>query len=235
MHHTPTSRSGEYKERGDYHRVLDTRWPYYPVYVEKMRFVERFLRERGRGKKILDVGCGEGILVERFRAEGYDISGLDKHYESAHVRKGDIIASGITDGHVDAILCLDMLEHLSYAEQEQAIAEMHRILAPGGTLLVTVPNLAHIASRVSFLFLGKLLRTSDVSRHVGDRPIGEYLGLLGPFFDIEKRKGFFPTLPFISVLTLAMPSRVVWLHRLYNALIGYPNWCFLNAIIAQKK
>ena len=41
--------------------------------------------------KILDVGCGEGVLVEKYRKEGYSIFGIDIDYSSEHVMKNDII------------------------------------------------------------------------------------------------------------------------------------------------
>jgi len=228
-------RSGEYHERGDYHKELDKNWPYYPVYLTKMAFVESFLDRFGKDKKILDAGCGEGLLVEQFCERGFDVSGIDMHYESEYVLRGNICATDYESGSFDMIMCLDVLEHLSYEDQEKAINEFHRILAPNGVLLITVPNLAHFASRVSFLLTGRLLRTSDARRHIGDRPITEYIDMITPQFQIDKRKGFFPTFPIISALTLLIPGRIVWMHRLYNAICAYPNWCFLNVIIARKK
>lgn len=230
-----TKRTGEYLQKGDYHLHLDPRWPYLPVYLEKMKEVRSFLDRYGRKKKIIDLGCGEGVLVEEYRRKGFNITGLDLNFQSKFVKKGNLLNPKLPRNHYDIILCLDVIEHLHFREQKTAISNMARMLKPGGKLLITIPNLAHFASRFTFLLMGKLIRTSKIERHVGDRPIGEYLQLLRPHFTIKKRKGLFPTLPLISALTYLVPSKTIRLHQLYNRLFGYPNWCLLNVVICEKK
>lgn len=226
---------GEYREKGDYHRTLDPEWRYRPVYLEKIRFVEKFLGERARGKKIIDLGCGEGILVEKFRKQGFDITGIDMNYRSRYVRKGDITRLKESNSSHDVVLCLDVVEHLPFEQQKQAFDEIRRILKPDGIALVTLPNLAHLASRVSMLLTGKLIRTSSIERHMGDRPIGEFLKLIKQSnLVIEKRKGIFPTLPFISLVTCLFPSKALPLHRIENRLFAYPNWCIFNILLLKR-
>jgi hypothetical protein len=84
---------------------------------------------------------------------------------------------------------------------------------------------------VAFLLTGKFIRTSSIERHRGDRPIAEYKRLvLESGFRILHTKGIFPTLPLISLLTLISPSAALPLHRVENALLAYPNWCFLDIL-----
>lgn len=230
-----SGKSGEYIQKGDYHKNLDKNWPFYPVYIEKMRLVEDFLTKEGKDKKILDLGCGEGVLVEKFKGKGFDIIGIDFNYESELVFKRSITNTGFADNSFGLVLCLDVLEHLDFEDQEKSINEIKRVLKPGGTLVLTLPNLAHLASRLSFLFLGKLLRTSEIERHKGDRPIGEYLRLLKDNnFSLKKRRGLFPTFPVSALLTYYFPSRMVRWHRFLNAFLSYPNWSFLNFIVCAN-
>ncbi|MBI3158242.1 MAG: methyltransferase domain-containing protein [Chloroflexi bacterium] len=229
-------RAGEYQEKGDYHIHLNPNWPYLPVYLAKMDHARNFLARHAQGRKVIDLGAGEGVLVRRCQEElGLDIIGLDINYQSEVVVHGDILDLQYPDASFDIVTCLDVIEHMHFHQQEIALAQMFRILKPGGQLLVSVPNLAHFASRFTFLFLGKLLRTSTIDRHIGDRPAGEYVALLrAAGFEIRRRKGMFPTFPLISALTYFIPSKVVGLHRLYNALAGVPGWCFLNVFEAVK-
>ncbi|MEM7478861.1 MAG: hypothetical protein AAF483_28075, partial [Planctomycetota bacterium] len=67
-----STKLGEYAERGEYHRTLDKKWKYYPVYVEKMRLVRRYLEGCSKQEKIADLGCGEGLLAEEYQNKGYD-------------------------------------------------------------------------------------------------------------------------------------------------------------------
>lgn len=228
---------GEYAQRGDYHRELDTTWRYYPVYVEKMRFVRRYLDRVSSTEKIIDLGCGEGLLAEEYGRRGYDIIGLDANYESPHVLRGDMTKMHFADGSFDHVLALDVIEHLSFEDQEKAIREIYRVLAPGGRALLSIPNLAHFASRVSFALAGRLIRTSTIDRHPGDRPIQEHLKLCrATGFQLKQRTGLFPSLPLLSMLTYVAPGRIVWLHRLYNILFRVvPGICFLNILELKKE
>lgn len=230
------SREGEYSQKGDYHKELDKNWYFYPVYLAKMRLVEKFLNKSGANKKILDLGCGEGVLVDKFRKKGFDIYGADLNYESDYIYKRPITETGFKSDSFDMVLCLDVLEHLNFQEQEKALDEIKRILKPNGTLILTLPNLAHFASRLSFLFAGKLIRTSEICRHPGDRPMVEFIDIIkNKNFAIKKIKGLFPTFPLISFLTYYFPGRVVFLHRIYNFFIAYPNWSFLNFLVCRNK
>ena len=65
-----------YAQLGDYHRNLNPNWSYAPTYVRKMAFVYRKVHEMGKNARILDAGSGEGVLVEEFRTQGFQIEGL---------------------------------------------------------------------------------------------------------------------------------------------------------------
>jgi 2-polyprenyl-3-methyl-5-hydroxy-6-metoxy-1,4-benzoquinol methylase len=228
-------RTGEYAQRGDYHITLEKDWPYLPVYLEKIKRAHTFLDACSKDEVIYDMGCGEGVLVNEYREAGYSITGMDVNYSSEFVIQRSFLNSELPENSVDVIICLDVIEHLIYSDQEKAIVEFARILKPGGRALISVPNLAHLASRITFLFAGKLTRTSSVDRHPGDRPTREYIQLMQEQFKINKRKGLFPTFPIISILTVLAPSRVVWLHRIYNRILAFPNLCFLNIFYLEKK
>ena len=127
------------------------------------------------------------MLVEEF-AGRLAIEGVDANYTSTHVQRGSLLALPFPDGRFPRALCLDVLEHLAYEDQPKALAELHRVLAPGGELLVSVPNLAHLQSRVHFLLTGRLIRTANEVKHPGDRPLAEYRRLFDRAgFDILDR------------------------------------------------
>ena len=168
------STSGEYAERGDYHRTPDQAWDYLPTYLAKMAYVRQYLSALAPQTRVLDAGCGEGILVEEF-AERLAIKGVDPNYGSSHVQRASLLDLPFAAASFDRALCLDVLEHLAFEEQPRALAELHRVLLPSGELLVSVPNLAHLQSRVHFLLTGRLIRTASEAKHPGDRPMAEYL------------------------------------------------------------
>lgn len=77
------------------------------------------------------------------------------------------------DNHFDVLLLLDVFEHLSYNEQYKALNEIKRILKDHGILILSIPNVANISSRLKFLILGELSRTDKDYNHLGERTFRE--------------------------------------------------------------
>jgi SAM-dependent methyltransferase len=111
------------------------------------------------GERLLDIGCGRGELVlevARRRAHGLgvdyapvaaklarsSIAGqASRGPGSASVGQMDATNLGLESRSFDAILMLDVVEHLYPAELERAVAEALRVLRPGGRLVIhTSPN-----------------------------------------------------------------------------------------------
>jgi ubiquinone/menaquinone biosynthesis C-methylase UbiE len=179
---------------------------------------------------VLDAGCGEGVLVEEFH-DRLRIEGLDENYNSPHVRRGSLMALPYPDQSFDRVLCLDVLEHLSYADQPHALAELRRVVTDDGEVLISLPNLAHLQSRLHFLVAGHLIRTASEVKHPGDRPIGEYLRLADRAgFDLISRAGINPTFPVVTHWIRRKPRSRAWLHDLLTRLLPWPGLCFLNLV-----
>lgn len=218
-----TYRNWEYARSGDYHRNPDPNWSYTPTYLRKMyhvhHWLERFVHQPDGGKaRILDAGCGEGVLVEEYTARGWQIQGLDLNYSSPYVQRGDLLAMPYKDGRFDAVLLLDVFEHLAYANQSPALKEIHRVLKPGGWLLASIPNLAHLNSRFQLLLRGRLDRTDSEINHIGERPMAENAALLkSNGFRIEQVIGITLTVPWLYPrLICRHPARYRWLHDLLD-------------------
>jgi SAM-dependent methyltransferase len=101
----------------------------------------RFAAERlGR---ILDLGCGEGVLGRLLAGSAVRWTGLDRStglLERAPAPKvrGDAVALPLVDGTFDGVAALYMLYRLD--EPRLAIAEAHRVLRPGGIFAAATPS-----------------------------------------------------------------------------------------------
>ena len=230
-------RGWEYARKGDYHRKIDPNWSYTPTYLRKIALVKQLANSLPSDAHILDVGSGEGVLVEELRRQGRTIEGIDLNYESESVRRGDVRDLPYSDSCFDAVLCLDTLEHLTYEDQEKALSEIWRILKPGGQFIISVPNLAHLNSRVRFLFRGRLDRTDIATNHVGERPLSEYEQLLkNAGFMILNHVGITFTLPWVyRRIICRQPARFRWLHDLMEPLAKAFSSLAMLAVLVCKK
>lgn len=112
----------------------------------------------GRGRKALDVGAADGFLAERLTARGWSVTAIERDAELAARARGRCKEVVVADleaapprlhGPFDAIVYGDVLEHLS--DPRGALLALDRTLAPGGTVIVSVPNVAHLWVRLSLL------------------------------------------------------------------------------------
>lgn len=231
---SPARRDDDYAVRGDYHRVPNPDWNYYPTYVAKMRFVRRYLDRLPAGTRVLDAGCGEGVLIDEYRGK-LTIEGVDLNYAGNRIQRASLRALPYAECTFDRVLCLDVLEHLEHADQPAALAEIHRVLSADGELLLSVPNLAHLQSRVHFLLAGNLIRTASEQRHPGDRPINEFLRLSrAAGFTVVERRGIFPTVPVLAHIIRRYPRVMMPLHDWLTRIIRVPGWCFINLVRLRK-
>jgi 2-polyprenyl-3-methyl-5-hydroxy-6-metoxy-1,4-benzoquinol methylase len=97
---------------------------------------------------ILDLGCGEGILLEKLAANfpQAGIRGVDFLSENVeicrkaglNVTQGDLYKLVIPDNSIETVLFIEVVEHL--ADPELALSEIFRILKPGGSAIILFPN-----------------------------------------------------------------------------------------------
>ncbi len=140
--------------------------------------------------RILDVGCGDGFAtgVAAARLPGHRFAGLDWSAPSlrlardrgvAVLQAGLDVSLPIRSASVDVVIMSEVIEHL--VDTDSAIEEAHRVLKPGGSLLLSTPNLAAWYNR-ALLAIGVQPVFSEVSlRSVFGRPGNQVAGHLHMF------------------------------------------------------
>jgi SAM-dependent methyltransferase len=115
---------------------------------------------------ILDVGAGDGALVRALARRGRRVTGLEREARGEHIRDADIAE---LHGQWAAVVFWHSLEHLR--APGAALDHAARLLAPGGVLVVAVPNAASLQSRA----FGDRWLALDLPRHLVHVPAGALL------------------------------------------------------------
>lgn len=117
------------------------------------------LAGKGQGRRLLDVGVADGFLARRLSELGWQVTGIERDADSArHAQShcSQVLVADLNrslpelEGRFDAILYGDVLEHL--AEPKEVFQALNRSLAPGGVVIVSMPNVAHLWIRAGLLF-----------------------------------------------------------------------------------
>jgi SAM-dependent methyltransferase len=108
------------------------------------------LTQAEAGSHVLDVGCGNGAYLARLQARGAIATGCDLSLGMLEASAGAQLVNAdaqhlpFRQETFDVVLGAHMLYHVP--DQRRAVAEMRRVLAPGGTCVVVTNGAAHIAS-----------------------------------------------------------------------------------------
>lgn len=93
--------------------------------------------------RVLEVGCGRGHLTQAIAARGVDIVGVDANPQAHDVAESDLVRHmyaedlEFEDETFDVVLSVHAIEHIP--NLTQALAEMTRVLVPGGTAVHVYP------------------------------------------------------------------------------------------------
>lgn len=137
----------------------------------KLKLVE--LTAPRPGERILDAGCGRAEVLAECRQRGAEVAGIDYSEAAIEISRetlpdvpadqllqGDVTALPWEDASFDAVIFGDVIEHLDREQTAGALREFHRVLKPGGRLVIhTAPNLYFL--RFVWPVARQLLRISD--------------------------------------------------------------------------
>lgn len=149
-------------------------------------------------ERILEVGYGSGFLLPHLSTRAKSVFGLDLDADPEMVQsrlkgimgvsprlvRGSILSIPFEDGYFDCVVAFSILEHIK--DYEKALGELHRVTAPGGTVLIGMPS---VNKFMEYAFQAIGFKGID-DHHV--TPPQKLLSAAGDTFLVQKRK----TLPF---------------------------------------
>lgn len=153
-------------------------------FVQRLEIASRLITERfPRDIRVLDLGCGAGVLSERLLSAGYSVDAVDmsadmlaftkqrlSKYDSDKYRlaRAECASLPFPDATFDVVACIGVFGYME--DVDAAIREIKRVLRPGGTLVLSIRNLDHVTVfdgffwlKAPLLALRKLARKSGVA------------------------------------------------------------------------
>ncbi len=143
----------EHAPRGSYEDAAD------PYYIEqasqRIANAHRLLDLVPRGGDLLEVGCACGFLLEAARQRGFAPRGVEMSaWASAYARDvyhldvhtGSIESAALPPESFDVAVMADVIEHLT--DPRRTIRHIHRVLRPGGRLLLLTPDVGSAVARL---------------------------------------------------------------------------------------
>ena len=115
----------------------------------------------GHDRTVLDVGCATGYLARALNDQGCAVTGLEYDPEAAERARPSLqglvvadinlvdLAEQFPDQSFDSIVFGDVLEHLLFPER--VLRSAVKLLAPGGSVVISVPNVTHGSLRLALL------------------------------------------------------------------------------------
>ena len=184
-HYGPHAREPELsrilRDRGRSTRWVLSRWLGYPaVRTDDVRAVDRararwrarryqdeFPPWRGEGR-LLDVGCASGRFLRQMSEIGWTVAGVEFDPEAARkartvtaeIFEGDPMDAPFAPGRFDVVTAFHVIEHLP--DPLGTLRRMLEWLAPGGLVIVEVPNVAGVGGRL----FGRYWSGLDFPRHL---------------------------------------------------------------------
>lgn len=145
-------------------------------------FAREKVLERGQ-RRLLDVGCGGGLLAEEFARAGFEVTGIDPAPETIETARVHASASGLRveyltgsgedlpfpDGAFDHVACCDVLEHVD--DVDRVIGEIARVLRPGGLFLYDTVNRTFV-SKIAVIKVAQEWRSTafaEPNSHIWER------------------------------------------------------------------
>ncbi|MBU0655717.1 MAG: methyltransferase domain-containing protein [Gammaproteobacteria bacterium] len=118
-----------------------------------MKVVLQIILAKGGQQRILDIPAGNGLLAQKLREHGHTVICGDINEEQEHYIFADMSGTlPFQNGEFDTVVCMEGIEHV--ITPSLLVSELCRICKPGGRIILSLPNIQNLYSRLQFMCSG---------------------------------------------------------------------------------
>lgn len=195
------------------------------------------------GEKILDVGCGSGVFSDAMASRGARVLSVDANADAIayatktfardgmEVRRGYLDELSLPDASFDAATVLEIIEHVYIDQVRKLLADLRRVIKPGGRLLITTPNYRGLWPMIEWL----TDRFSKAAHMHEDQHVLHFRRkmlrdvLLEAGFEIVSLRTYCTFAPFLAAVSTGLANATERLERKIDLPFGN-----LLAVVARR-
>ncbi|OSZ80901.1 hypothetical protein CAP36_06580 [Chitinophagaceae bacterium IBVUCB2] len=136
-----------------YENTQDKKWTHTLYQILWLDF-KRDNIEETKEKKVLDIGCGTGWDLFKYKQKGWKVSGVEPskvasdigNKQELNIFNGTLLEANYNDNEFDLIISSHSFEHIP--NPNETMKEINRVLKKGGELIMSIPNYSGLNSRI---------------------------------------------------------------------------------------
>lgn len=177
------------------------------IFWKRLKVASNYIAKKGQQNlKVLDFGCGTGVMSYELATQKHNVVGLDLDLKPVELLKenidypenitfleGDIFEKDLAEGSFDAIIALDVLEHMDNETLKKYLAKFNSLLKEKGELIISGPT-ENILYKI-----GRKLAGSDFTGDYHDSEIQSIRETSKTVFDVKGLAKILPILPLFDV------------------------------------
>ena len=203
--------------------------------AKRVAYVEELIEP---GSKVLDVGCGTGVVASQLAEEGFEVTGVDpsggmlEYLRTSDPRvtavQGSATKLPFGDGQFDLTMCVAVMHHIAQPEAvHESLVEMTRVTRPGGLVLVWDHNPRNPYWKN---LMARVPQDDGSERLVPEAEIVTGLTDGGALLISSTQLGFVPD--FVPQSMLGLNSKV---ERVVERIPGLNRLCAHNVVVARRR